>query len=1166
MVAEIVTSDRAEALLGGDDARFLEILENWNQGFAIRQGESFVYVNKMFAQLCGYETPEEIISLGSSYPLVAEAEHERVRRYYEARVKGEDAPDCHTMQAVRKDGSLWWAENRVQRISWKGKPAVLIAINDVSDRKRAEDALSESEERFRDFAESASDWFWQTDERQRFVSAPEEVIPGITSTHGSGMRLTRFDLRSDNDKDDDKWRRHRADLDAHRPFRNFVYYQTSADGQTVHLRINGKPIFDSKSRFLGYRGTGADITSLVQREEKFRALLESAPDAMVIVDTGGKITDVNRQSEAMFGYAREELVGKPVEMLVPERHAGAHRGYRMGYYEAPEARAMGQTGTLHAVTKSGSEIPVEISLNAIETGEGTLVATALHDISARENAESELRASEHRFRSLVEGSIQGVIVHNAPNILFANEEAAKILGYDSQEEFRRTSPIESHIHPDDRGRIESYGQARLLGKPAPGSYEVRALRKDGSTAWLEARVTVVQWDGASAIQSVFYDISDRKQAEEALKVSEARAAENHALLVDAIESLSEGFALFDKHDRLVMNNSQILKFYESVKDLWVPGVSFEEVIKGIAEAGLEPKARGREEEWLRERRNRHSNPSGPFERQLGPDQFFLMNERKTSGGGVVSVATDISELKRAEGELRKANEDLEARVAERTKDLSEKTALLEATFESISEGFALFDEDDRLVFCNAKYKATFAPIAHFIEPGVAYETLLRATVESNVVSHPGESAEARVQKRLAQHRNPSDDIEVMLTDGRWLIINERRTSKGGVALVHTDITKLKHVEAALRLTQTRFVEAVESLPMSFIIYDDEDRVVLANSVTEELFPALKGHLEPGISAREMIRRNLEAKWFPDAVGHEEEWIKTRVAHFRDRTPQSEFAIADGRTLRAMERPTSDGGTVAIRLDVTEEKQAEQALLEAKEQADIANRAKSEFLSSMSHELRTPLNAILGFAQLLRDYSDQALTKEQTVSIEQIIGAGNHLLGIINEILDLSRIEAGRLDLSIESVDLAQVIQEGVSLVQPLADVARIDLRIDTDFAHGISLRADANRVKQVLLNVLSNAVKYNRQGGTVTISPITSDDGLVRINVIDTGPGIPDERRDEVFRPFSRLGAEASKIEGTGIGLTISRQLVESMGGSLDFESTVGAGSTFWIELPIGSN
>ncbi|MDP6951280.1 MAG: PAS domain S-box protein, partial [Alphaproteobacteria bacterium] len=868
---------------GGDDALFLEILENWTQGIAIRQDECFVFVNKAFADMCGYASPQEVLALGSSYPLVAASEHERIAQYYKARLEGEEAPESYTMQALRKDGSVWWAENRVQSIAWKGRHAVLIAVTDISERKQAIDALNESEARFRDFAESASDWFWETDDSHRFTSVPEEIVPGITASQVSAIGLTRFDLRSAADKDDEKWRRHRADLEAQRAFRGFVYMQDDADGNVIHIRANGTPILDSDGRFRGYRGTGSNITSLVRREETFRALLESAPDAMVIVDSDGTITQVNRQSEALFGYARGELVGQPVEMLVPERHAGQHHAHRRGYVAAPEPRAMGQAGTLHARTKSGREIPVEISLNAIETGEGTLIATALRDIGERERAESELRASEQRFRSLVEGSIQGVIVHRGLTILFANEEAARILGYASDSDFRLAGPLEVHLHADERDRVKRYAQARLKGEPVPATYEMRALRKDGSTAWLESRATVVDWDGAPAIQSVFYDISDRRRVEDALRVSEARAAENHALLVDAIESLSEGFALFDKDDRLVMTNSQILKFYETVAHLWVPGTSFDEIIRGISKAGLEPQARGREEDWFRERKDRHEQPSGPFERQLGPDQFFLMNERRTSGGGVVSVATDITDLKKAERQLRKANEDLEARVADRTRDLSQKTELLEATFESISEGFALFDEDDRLVFCNAKYKSTFAAIADLIEPGITYEALLRATVETDVASHPGEDLEDKVQKRLAQHRNPGEDIEVRLKNGRWLLITERRTSNDGIALVHTDITGLKQIEAELRLLQARFLEAIESLPMSFVIYDDEDRVVLANSVTEDFFPPLKGHIEPGTTAREMIRRNLDAKWFPDGVGQEEEWIEARLANFRDDT-------------------------------------------------------------------------------------------------------------------------------------------------------------------------------------------------------------------------------------------------------------------------------------------
>jgi signal transduction histidine kinase len=220
---------------------------------------------------------------------------------------------------------------------------------------------------------------------------------------------------------------------------------------------------------------------------------------------------------------------------------------------------------------------------------------------------------------------------------------------------------------------------------------------------------------------------------------------------------------------------------------------------------------------------------------------------------------------------------------------------------------------------------------------------------------------------------------------------------------------------------------------------------------------------------------------------------------------------------------------------------------------------------MSHELRTPLNAILGFTQLLRDYPDQPLSDEQQGHIKQILDGGKHLLGLVNDVLDLARVESGRLAVSLESTDLAQAVRESLVLVQQLAEERDIAVTLDTELASAIFVNADPSRLKQVLLNVLSNAVKYNRDKGSVTVTAKTSGNGMLRISVSDTGSGIAPQKHDEVFRPFSRLGAEASKIEGTGIGLTISRQLIESMGGTLDFESTLGSGSTFWFEVPLAA-
>jgi signal transduction histidine kinase len=250
-------------------------------------------------------------------------------------------------------------------------------------------------------------------------------------------------------------------------------------------------------------------------------------------------------------------------------------------------------------------------------------------------------------------------------------------------------------------------------------------------------------------------------------------------------------------------------------------------------------------------------------------------------------------------------------------------------------------------------------------------------------------------------------------------------------------------------------------------------------------------------------------------------------------------------------------------DITERKRVEQELVAAWKAADAANQAKSEFLSSMSHELRTPLNAILGFAQMQRDYPDQPLSDEQRASIEHIVEGGQHLLSLINDVLDLSKIESGSVDLVLEAIDVEQAVRQSIVLVRPLADERGVSFVINGGFESQIYVLADSSRLKQVLLNLLSNAVKYNRETGTVTLDAVTTETGKLRVSITDTGAGISADNHDEVFRPFSRVGMEASRIEGTGIGLTISRQLIESMDGSLDFDSIVGAGSTFWFELPL---
>ncbi|HEV3462747.1 MAG TPA: ATP-binding protein, partial [Actinomycetota bacterium] len=245
-------------------------------------------------------------------------------------------------------------------------------------------------------------------------------------------------------------------------------------------------------------------------------------------------------------------------------------------------------------------------------------------------------------------------------------------------------------------------------------------------------------------------------------------------------------------------------------------------------------------------------------------------------------------------------------------------------------------------------------------------------------------------------------------------------------------------------------------------------------------------------------------------------------------------------------------------DVTERKRAERALREAKAEADRANQAKSEYLSRMSHELRPPLNAILGFAQLL-ELED--LTDEQRENLHFILNAARHLLALINEVLDIAAIEAGRLPLSLEPVAVADVVAETVSLIRPLADQHQV-LLTTPPVSCQVHVLGDRQRLKQILLNLLSNAVKYNRQGGRVELECGPAGTDAMRIQVVDTGPGIAREAMDQLFVPFERLGSEDTGVEGAGLGLPLSRRLAEAMGGTLEVATTQGQGSTFWVELP----
>jgi PAS domain S-box-containing protein len=350
-----------------------------------------------------------------------------------------------------------------------------------------------------------------------------------------------------------------------------------------------------------------------------------------------------------------------------------------------------------------------------------------------------------------------------------------------------------------------------------------------------------------------------------------------------------------------------------------------------------------------------------------------------------------------------------------------------------------------------------------------------------------------------------------------------------------------------------------------LLFDGMNQIVYANATAEEIFGYERGTLT-GVFLRDLIpvaMRGMHERAVAEFT--QSGMSKRRMAPGREvvglRADGTEFPIE-----AIISRADTGRRTyfTALVRDVSEERRQQAAskqqtseLVVAKEQAERASREKSDFLSRMSHEFRTPLNSILGYAQLLEIGS----AEERREAAREILNAANYLLALVNELLDLGRVEAGKLEMNIGSVEVAATLRQAASMVAPLLEERGITLEQAIDA--GIPpMLADATRLRQVLINLLSNAAKYNRQGGRIIVSCERRDPSL-RINVQDEGPGIPPEKRARLFQPFERLGVDGSGVEGTGLGLALCQRLVDLMGGRVGVQSAPVQGSIFWLELPI---
>jgi PAS domain S-box-containing protein len=384
-----------------------------------------------------------------------------------------------------------------------------------------------------------------------------------------------------------------------------------------------------------------------------------------------------------------------------------------------------------------------------------------------------------------------------------------------------------------------------------------------------------------------------------------------------------------------------------------------------------------------------------------------------------------------------------------------------------------------------------------------------------------------------------------------------------VGTVATDITELTEVLGTLAARERVLSSVIGASPDAITILE-EDGVIRTTSVA---FERIFGH-----PTRALVDRCLFDVVHPDDVRAVREGFarlagdgdQRATLRFRAQRADREWVTIESHAQLMVDDEGCPDGVVMVSRDISDQIALEAALRDAKEHAERASNAKSEFLSRISHELRTPLNAMLGFAQLLEveDLGDPG-----SEFVDQIIRAGDHLLSLINELLDIARIETHQLNLHLEALPAVDALREVADLAAPLARRGGVTLGRPAPIVddHQVTVRADRQRLLQVLLNLTSNAIKYNHPGGRVDLHVESVGDGRARLSVTDTGQGLEADQLERLFVPFDRLGLEHTGIEGTGVGLALSRGLAERMGGALGVRSTPGVGSTFWVELPLAA-
>jgi PAS domain S-box-containing protein len=883
------------------------------------------------------------------------------------------------------------------------------------------------------------------------------------------------------------------------------------------------------------------------------SVLESALDHM---DQGISVVDADLRV-VVFNQKFLELLDLPGDRFKPGFHLSeafrynAERGeYGEGDVETQVRERLELAGRFerHRMERTRPDGTV-LEIHDQPLDDGGLVTTYT-DITQRKLTEEALKKSEHRQALILEAVAEGIYEWDIDkDTLYVTPRVAEILQLPTDQ----LGPEDWNklIHPDDFEKYRHALRAHFRGHSRRLECEVRIRWPTGEYRWFSDRGVAIRNEAGRAVKLVgaIMDITDRKNAER-------RIAEKDAQLELALTHMPGGMVLGDRDLNYVLFNKKYVELHDFPKDLVKVGGNMRDEAKFQEERGDFDD--GDTQATIKEafETYRRGEPTG-WERELADGRTLQFNYAPTPDGGFVIIATDITPQKRMEASLKTSEE--------------RHSLALRAVNEAIYD----WDLDSNEVYYSPRLYRILGQSLDELRTAADWQDRIHPDdVEAYDVA-VGDHLKGKTERLECEFRFRGRDGKWRWARQHGLASRDHTGHAYRMAGSIGDITEEKEVAAELEALRVRVVDAIETLDAGFLMWDADDRLYMFNSKYAEFLTASVGTdvsdiLVKGIEFEEFMREPYRRGLYQDLPKkmHEEQWLTHRIARHRNPTGPREFQIArESMWLQCTERRTNLGDTVAIYTDITELKHREEALQEAREMARKANEAKSDFLASMSHELRTPLNAIIGITEMMVEEAEDEGDETGVEPLKRVQRAGRHLLELINEVLDLSKVEAGRMELNIREFEVSDVVDEVVTTAEALAKVKNNHLSVTLADDIGL-MHADPTRLRQVILNLISNACKFT-QDGTIGLSlerAPREDSPGISINVSDTGIGMTPEQLDIVFQPFSQAATTtAVKYGGTGLGLTISREYCRLMGGDITADSEPGVGTTFRVWLPINA-